>query len=88
VGGLGGGGGGGGGEGGGGNETVSARNDIFVRDCCEKKRALRQIYNNAITNEFEIKRERVTEKKEPFVRYAYTRTDGMRRMEFEKWNPG
>lgn len=69
---------------------MSAENDIFVRDCCEKERAFRRTYNNAITSGFEIKRERVAEKKEPFARYAYTRADGngMKRMEFEKRNPG
>lgn len=71
------------------NETVSAGNDTFVRDCCEKECAFRQTYNNAITSGFEIKRERVTEKKEPFARCA-TRIcgNGMKRMEFEKRNPG
>lgn len=50
----------------------------------------RRTYNNAITSGFEIKWERVTEKKEPFTRYAYTPADGngMKRMEFEKRNPG
>lgn len=58
------------------NEIVSAGNDTFVRDCCEEERAFRQTYNNAITSGFEIKRERVTEKKEPFARCA-TRIRGL-----------